>query len=57
MLLFEIVLFATLITLTAFVRIDYFRNQKRRFIGYILHMFFFRNLYDDYDRIIAESSQ
>ena len=57
MLLFEIVLFATLITLTVFVRIDYFRDQKRRFIGYILHMFFFRNLYDDYDRIIAESSQ
>ncbi len=57
MLLFEIILFVSLIALTIFVRIDYFKHRKRRIIGHILHAFFFKNLYDDYDCIIEVSNQ
>lgn len=57
MLLFNIFLFIVLLTLTIFVRIDYFKHRKRRVIGHILHAFFFKNLYDDYDRIIEESDK
>ena len=57
MILFEIILFVSLITLTIFVRIDYFKHCKRRIIGHILHAFFFKDLYDDYDRINEVSNQ
>lgn len=56
-LLLNFILIASLITLSILVRIDYFRNRKRRIIGNIVHAFFFRNLYDDYDQIIEDSEK
>ncbi|MBS3991336.1 MAG: hypothetical protein KGZ51_04625 [Erysipelothrix sp.] len=57
MLLFNIILFVALMTLFVFVRIDYFKHRKRRIIGNIVHAFFFKNLYDEYDDIIEASEK
>lgn len=52
MLLREIILFIILLTLTILVRIRYFKTKKRSFLGNFLHVFFGKDLYQDYDHII-----
>lgn len=57
MLLYNIFLFIILLTFTILIRIDYFKNRKRRFFGSIIHAFFYKNLYDDYDDIIEKANE
>ncbi|MBS3971758.1 MAG: hypothetical protein KGZ84_01970 [Erysipelotrichia bacterium] len=57
MLLREIILFIILLTLTILVRIRYFKTKKRSFLGNFLHVFFGKDLYQDYDHIIESSEK
>jgi hypothetical protein len=57
MLLREIILFIILLTLTILVRIRYFKTKKRSFLGSFLHVFFGKDLYQDYDHIIESSEK